>query len=146
MVTMWLTHRNLLGLSLLGACRAGRGGQPLPIPITVRSERPLQALQFSSEGRLWLAQVDAVPQPLLLPVLGPGADASRLEAAGGEPLPGRASLLDAAGYAAEGWLAPAPEYGPLRGEATADTAGSWGSPPRPRWGFDMLRPTRAVRR
>ena len=83
MVTMWLTHRNLLGLSLLGAHRAGRGGQPLPMPITVRSELPLQALQFSlNEGRLWLAQVDAVPQPLLLPVLGPGADACRWRGCG----------------------------------------------------------------
>jgi uncharacterized protein (DUF58 family) len=47
------------------------------------------------------------------------------------------SLLD---LQLEGWLAPAPEYGPLCGEATADAAGSRGLPtPASMGDFDMLR-------
>ncbi|MGS3176068.1 DUF58 domain-containing protein [Aeromonas sanarellii] len=144
MVTMWLTHRNLLGLSLLGGPAVlGEAGNPLPMSITVRSERPLQALQFSlNEGRLWLAQADAVPQPLLLPVQGirrGRLPLERLRVESRYPLGLFRcwSLLD---LQLEGWLAPAPEYGPLRGEATSDAAGSRGQPtPASVGDFDTLR-------
>ena len=144
MVTMWLTHRNLLGLALLGGPAVlGEVGSPLPMRITVRSERPLQALQFSlNEGRLWLAQVDAVPQPLLLPVQGSRRGRlplERLRVESRYPLGLFRcwSLLD---LQLEGWLAPAPEYGPLRGEATSDAAGSRGQPtPASVGDFDTLR-------
>ncbi|HDI1212666.1 TPA: DUF58 domain-containing protein [Aeromonas hydrophila] len=144
MVTMWLTHRNLLGLSLLGGPAVlGEAGSPLPIPITVRSERPLQALQFSlTEGRLWLAQVDAVPQPLLLQVLGPRRGRlplERLRVESRYPL-GLFRCWTLLDLQLEGWLAPAPEYGPLRGEAAADATGNRGQPtPASMGDFDMLR-------
>ncbi|WP_330543857.1 DUF58 domain-containing protein [Aeromonas hydrophila] len=144
MVTMWLTHRNLLGLSLLaGPTVLGEAGSPLPMPITVRSERPLQALQFSlNEGRLWLAQVDAVPQPLLLPVLGPRRGRlplERLRVESRYPL-GLFRCWTLLDLQLEGWLAPAPEYGPLRGEAATDTVGNRGQPtPASMGDFDMLR-------
>ncbi len=144
MVTMWLTHRNLLGLSLLGARRAGRGWPP-PMPITVRSERPLQALQFSlNEGRLWLAQVDAVPQPCSCRCWAPARTPAAGEAAGGESLPPRpVSLLDAAGPATGGLARSGPEYGPLRGRQQPIRR-AIGAAHRPRWGTSTCcGPTRA---
>jgi len=63
MVAMWLTHRNLLGLSLFGGPMAlGEAGQSLPIRVTVHAHRPARALLLTlNEGTLWLAQADSAP-------------------------------------------------------------------------------------
>lgn len=72
MAAMWLTHRNLLGLELLGgSTMLGEAGSQVPIQVTVRSGRSCQALHFAlNEGSLWLAQANSTPQSLTLPVRG----------------------------------------------------------------------------
>ena len=110
MAAMWLTHRNLLGLELLGGPLVlGEAGSQLPIRILVQSPRPVLALRFSlNEGTLWLAQADAVPSSVILPVSGssPWATAP-WPIAGREPLPPRpVSLLVPAGLATGGLARP----------------------------------------
>ncbi|MGY2437354.1 hypothetical protein ACW4FQ_29880, partial [Escherichia coli] len=72
MAAMWLTHRNLLGLELLGGSTVlGEAGSQVSIQVTVRSGRPCQALHFAlNEGSLWLAQANSTPRSLTLPVRG----------------------------------------------------------------------------
>jgi len=72
MVAMWLTHRNLLGLSLFGGPMAlGEAGQSLPIRVTVHARRPTRALLLTlNEGTLWLAQADSAPASLLMAIKG----------------------------------------------------------------------------
>ncbi|KAL8205092.1 UNVERIFIED_CONTAM: hypothetical protein K2H54_000255 [Gekko kuhli] len=128
MVAMWLTHRNLLGLSLLGGPAVlGEAGSPLPMLIT-----------GDSGWRRWMR----CRTPLLLPVLGPRRGRlplERLRVESRYPL-GLFRCWTLLDLQLEGWLAPAPEYGPLRGEAATDAAGNRGQPtPASMGDFDMLR-------
>ncbi|MGL6150746.1 MAG: DUF58 domain-containing protein [Aeromonas sobria] len=144
MAAMWLTHRNLLGLELLGGPLVlGEAGSQLPIRFTVQSPRPVLALRFSlNEGTLWLARADAVPRTLILPVLGARRGPlplGRLRVESRYPLGLFRcwSLLD---LQLEGWLAPKPVFGALRGEASGDNKGHQGQPaPAPLGDFDTLR-------
>ncbi|WP_429123954.1 DUF58 domain-containing protein [Aeromonas allosaccharophila] len=144
MAAMWLTHRNLLGLELLGGPPVlGEAGSQLPIRILVQSPRPVLALRFSlNEGTLWLAQADAVPRTLILPVSGARRGPlplGRLRVESRYPLGLFCcwSLLD---LQLEGWLAPKPEFGVLRGELSGENKGHHGQPaPSPFGDFDTLR-------
>ncbi|MGU5679845.1 DUF58 domain-containing protein [Aeromonas allosaccharophila] len=144
MAAMWLTHRNLLGLELLGGPLVlGEAGSQLPMRILVQSRRPVLALRFSlNEGTLWLAQADAVPRTLILPVSdsrrGP-LPLGRLQVESRYPLGLFRcwSLLD---LQLEGWLAPKPTFGALRGEHATESEGHQGQPaPAPLGDFDTLR-------
>jgi len=144
MAAMWLTHRNLLGLALLGGPPVlGEAGSLLPIRILVQSPRPVQALHFSlNEGALWLAQADAVPSTIILPVSGSRRGAlplGRLRVESRYPLGLFRcwSLLD---LQLEGWLAPKPMFGALRGEHATESEGHQGQPaPATLGDFDTLR-------
>ncbi len=110
MAAMWLTHRNLLGLELLGGTLVlGEAGSQLPIRILVQSPRPVQALHFSlNEGTLWLAQADALPSTVILPVSGSRRGLlplGRLRVESRYP-PRSVSLLDATGLATGGLARP----------------------------------------
>lgn len=141
---MWLTHRNLLGLSLLGGPMVlGEAGQPLPIRVTVRALRPARALQLTlNEGSLWLAQADSAPASLILPVKGGrrGRVAlNRLRVESRYPLGLFRcwSLLD---LQLEAWLAPAPLYGSLlTGASQTEQAGQGQAVPATLGDFDTLR-------
>ncbi|HHQ4571747.1 TPA: DUF58 domain-containing protein [Aeromonas veronii] len=144
MAAMWLTHRNLLGLELLGGPQVlGEAGSQLPIRILVQSPRPVLAIRFSlNEGTLWLAQADAVPRTLILPVSGSRRGPlplGRLRVESRYPLGLFRcwSLLD---LQLEGWLAPKPAFGALRGEHATESEGHQGQPaPAPLGDFDTLR-------
>ncbi|MGL5327109.1 MAG: DUF58 domain-containing protein [Aeromonas sp.] len=144
MAAMWLTHRNLLGLELLGGPLVlGEAGSQLPIRILVQSPRPIPALRFSlNEGTLWLAQADSLPCTLILPVSGSRRgplplDRLRVESRYPLGLFRCWSLLD---LQLEGWLAPKPEYGALRGKQATDSEGHQGQPAPALLGdFDTLR-------
>lgn len=144
MAAMWLTHHNLLGLELLGGPLVlGEAGSQLPIRILVQSPRPVLALRFSlNEGSLWLTQADAVPHTLILPVSGSrrgplSLDRLRVESRYPLGLFRCWTLLD---LQLEGWLAPKPEHGVLRGELSGDDKGDQGQPaPAPLGDFDLLR-------
>lgn len=144
MAAMWLTHRNLLGLELLGGPQVlGEAGSQLPIRILVQSPRPVLALRFSlNEGTLWLAQADAVPRTLILPVSGSHRGAlplGRLRVESRYPLGLFRcwSLLD---LQLEGWLSPKPAFGVLRGEHATQSEGLQGQPtPATLGDFDTLR-------
>ncbi|MFQ2244966.1 DUF58 domain-containing protein [Aeromonas enteropelogenes] len=144
MAAMWLTHRNLLGLSLLGGPMVlGEASQLLPIRVTVRALRPARALQFTlNEGSLWLAQADPAPASLILPVKGGrrGRVAlNRLRVESRYPLGLFRcwSLLD---LQLEAWLAPAPLYGSLlTGASQTEQAGQGQVVPATLGDFDTLR-------
>lgn len=144
MAAMWLTHRNLLGLALLGGPQVlGEAGSQLPIRILVQSPRSVPALRFSlNEGTLWLSQADSQPRTLILPVSGSRRgplplDRLRVESRYPLGLFRCWSLLD---LQLEGWLAPKPEYGALRGEQATDSEAHQGQPaPAPLGDFDTLR-------
>ncbi|MFB2864059.1 DUF58 domain-containing protein [Aeromonas sp. MdU4] len=144
MAAMWLTHRNLLGLALLGGPLVqGEAGSQLPIRLTVQSPRPVRALRFTlNEGTLWLAQADPVPRTLILPVPGKRRGPlplGRLRVESRYPLGLFCcwSLLD---LQLEGWLAPKPEFGVRRGELSGESKGLHGQPaPSPLGDFDTLR-------
>lgn len=144
MAAMWLTHRNLLGLALLGGPPVlGDAGSRLPIRVTVLSPRPALALHFFlNECSLRLAQADPAPQTLILPVLGTHRGAlplGRLRVESRYPLGLFRcwSLLD---LQLEGWLAPKPEYGALRGGSGLAEQGGRSQPvPAPLGDFDTLR-------
>ncbi|WP_421203369.1 DUF58 domain-containing protein [Aeromonas enteropelogenes] len=144
MAAMWLTHRNLLGLSLLGGPMVlGEAGQPLPIRVTVRALRPARALQLTlCEGSLWLAQADPAPASLILPVKGGrrGRVAlNRLRVESRYPLGLFRcwSLLD---LQLEAWLAPAPLYGSLlTGASQTEQAGLGQVVPATLGDFNTLR-------
>ncbi len=135
MAAMWLTHRNLLGLELLGGPLVlGEAGSQLPIRILVQSPRPVQALHFSlNEGTLWLAQADAVASSVILPVSGSRRGPlhlGRLRVESRYPLGLFRcwSLLD---LQLEGWLSPKPAFGALRGSMRPKARGIRASPLRP---------------
>lgn len=144
---MWLTHRNLLGLSLLGGPMAlGEAGQPLPIRVTVYARRPARALQLTlNEGTLWLAQADPAPASLLLPVKGGRrgrVTLSRLRVESRYPLGLFRcwSLLD---LQLEAWLAPAPLHGGLLASTVqGEREGQGQAMPATLGDFDTLRPHR----
>ncbi|WP_421197480.1 DUF58 domain-containing protein [Aeromonas enteropelogenes] len=144
MAAMWLTHRNLLGLCLLGGPMVlGEAGQPLPIRVTVRALRPARALQLTlNEGSLWLAQADPAPASLILPVKSGrrGRVAlNRLRVESRYPLGLFRcwSLLD---LQLEAWLAPAPLYGSLlTGASQTEQAGLGQVVPATLGDFDTLR-------
>ncbi|MFQ2270706.1 DUF58 domain-containing protein [Aeromonas enteropelogenes] len=141
---MWLTHRNLLGLSLLGGPMVlGEAGQPLPIRVTVRALRPARALQLTlCEGSLWLAQADSAPASLILPVKGGRRGRlalNRLRVESRYPLGLFRcwSLLD---LQLEAWLAPAPLYGSLlTGASQTEQEGQGQAVPATLGDFDTLR-------
>ncbi|MGY3966256.1 DUF58 domain-containing protein [Aeromonas enteropelogenes] len=144
MAAMWLTHHNLLGLSLLGGPMVlGEAGQPLPIRVTVRALRPARALQLTlNEGSLWLAQADPAPASLILSVKGGrrGRVAlNRLRVESRYPLGLFRcwSLLD---LQLEAWLAPAPLYGSLlTGASQTEQEGQGQTVPATLGDFDTLR-------
>ena len=144
MAAMWLTHRNLLGLELLGGSTVlGEAGSQVPIQVTVRSVRPCQALHFAlNEGSLWLAQANSTPRSLTLPVRGMQRgrlplDRLRVESRYPLGLFRCWSLLD---LQLEAWLSPKPLYGPLRGRSPSGQKGTQGQAgPAPLGDFDMLR-------
>ncbi|QXB53371.1 DUF58 domain-containing protein [Aeromonas sp. FDAARGOS 1415] len=147
MVAMWLTHRNLLGLSLFGGPMAlGEAGQSLPIRVTVHARRPARALLLTlNEGTLWLAQADSAPASLLLAIKGGrrGRVAlSRLRVESRYPLGLFRcwSLLD---LQLEAWLAPAPLHGNLlAGSSQGEREGRGQAMPATLGDFDALRPHR----
>lgn len=144
MAAMWLTHRNLLGLALLGGPAVlGEAGSQLPMRVTVQSPRPVQALHFSlNEGSLWLAQAGSAPQCLTLAVQGlrrGRLPLGRLRVESRYPLGLFRcwSLLD---LQLEAWLSPKPLHGLLRNEELSAQHGAQGQPgPAPLGDFDMLR-------
>ena len=144
MAAMWLTHRNLLGLELLGGTLVlGEAGSQLPIRILVQSPRPVQALHFSlNEGTLWLAQADALPSTVILPVSGSRRGLlplGRLRVESRYPL-GLFRCWTLLDLQLEGWLAPKPAFGALRGEHATESEGHQGQPaPAPLGDFDSLR-------
>ncbi len=128
MAAMWLTHRNLLGLELLGGSTVlGEAGSQVPIQVTVRSVRPCQALYFAlNEGSLWLVQANSTPRSLTLPVRGMQRGRlplGRLRVESRYPLGLFRcwSLLD---LQLEAWLSPKPLYGPLRGRSPSGQKGT----------------------
>ncbi|MGL4251323.1 MAG: DUF58 domain-containing protein [Aeromonas sp.] len=144
MTAMWLTHRNLLGLELLsGPLVLGEAGSQLPIPVKVQSQRPVRALHFYlNDATLWLALADPQPRSLLLRVTsqhrGP-LPLGRLRVESRYPLGLFRcwSLLD---LQLEGWLAPKPEYGKLKGADSSAPQGQLGQlGPAPLGDFDTLR-------
>ena len=144
MAAMWLTHRNLLGLELLGGSNVlGEAGSQVTIQVTVRSVRPCQALHFAlNEGSLWLAQANSTPRSLTLPVRGMQRGRlplGRLRVESRYPLGLFRcwSLLD---LQLEAWLSPKPLHGLLRSEALSAQHGAQGQPGQaPLGDFDMLR-------
>ncbi|MVG13546.1 DUF58 domain-containing protein [Aeromonas jandaei] len=126
MTAMWLTHRNLLGLALMGGPTVtGEAGSQLPIRIRVQSPRPIYGVQFTlGDGALWQAEIGSTPLDLQLPVTGRRRGRlplGRLKVESRYPL-GLFRCWSLPDLQLEGWVYPKAVYGPLQeGESgTAD--------------------------
>lgn len=116
--SMWLTHRNLQGLQLLGGPLAlGDTGGAVPLTITLTRAQACRALDLTLSGcQLHLPLVDEAPQTLTLPVTGHRRGRlplPRLRVESRYPL-GLFRCWSLVDLQLEAWLAPAPRHGALR--------------------------------
>ncbi len=116
--SMWLTHRNLQGLQLLGGPLAlGEAGGSVPLTITLTRAQPCRALELTLGGcQIHLAAVGDVAQTLTLPVVGlrrGRLPLPRLRVESRYPL-GLFRCWLLVDLQLEAWLAPAPRHGALR--------------------------------
>ena len=121
LAAMWLTHRNLCGLQLLGgACVLTDVGTAAQLPLTLRHNREARSLSFSLAGNtLFVAGVGEAPLTIQLPLAAPQRGRlplPRLKVESRFPLGLMRcwSLLD---LEFEAWAAPAPQHGALLGQA-----------------------------
>ena len=125
--SMWLTHRNLQGLELLGGPLAlGEVGGSVPLTITLTRTQPCRALDLTLSGcQLHLPLVDEAPQTLTLAVNGPRRGRlllSRLRVESRYPL-GLFRCWSLVDLQLEAWLAPAPRHGVLRDSSDSSDNG-----------------------
>lgn len=117
---MWLTHRNLVGLQLLGGgVVLGEVGSSAPITITLTRDQPCYAIALElADCHAHLPMVDDAPQTVTLPVAchrRGRLPLARLKVESRYPL-GLFRCWSMLDLELEAWAAPAPRYGQLRSD------------------------------
>ncbi len=124
LATIWLTHRNLCGLQLLGGgCVLTDVGIAAQLPLTLRHNRGAQAINLSLAGNaLYVAAVGDVPATIHLPLAAPQRgrlQSPRLTVESRFPL-GLFRCWSLPDLELEAWAAPAPQHGLLVGQDESD--------------------------
>lgn len=120
LAAIWLTHRNLCGLQLLGGgCVLTDVGIAAQLPLTLRHNRGARAIQLSLAGStLYVAAVGDVPSTIHLPLAAAKRGRlplTRLTVESRFPL-GLFRCWSLPDLELEAWATPAPQHGLLVGE------------------------------
>ena len=115
--TIWLTHRNLHGLQLLGGSAVLTDvGLAAQLPITLKCSHGARAISLTlGDSHLAVAAVDEVPQTVHLPLMAKRRGRlplGRIKVASTFPL-GLFRCWSLPDLALEAWAAPAPQHGLL---------------------------------